>query len=261
MTRPRFLSLILLAALLAGPVIAEETIVIAGAGPSTVVVSDFFRLLDEDSLCGEYDFVVPERSIKHAGGIQASDTHLFGRTGRPLTRTELDGIRAEIFLARIPLTFVIDPNLGITEISLDQLKEILQGKVTSWKEIGGPDVTIKLVGREPTEAVLMALTGSIPQMAEAHFDLRLTRDHQLLQMMNTEDRQGVLSFGAASNFTPEMCLEVEGLDIGLAMGLVYNKDNSENPLIKCVQSFASSEAWRKRVGELGFFPINQLEDR
>ena len=261
MTCQRILGLILLTALLAWPVFARETIVIAGAGPSTVVVTDFFGLLSEESLCGEYAFVVPERSIKHAGGIQASDTNLFGRTGRPLTQAELDGTRAEIFLARIPLTFIIDPDLGITAISLDQLQDILQGKVTSWKEIGGPDVAIKLVGREPTEAALMALTESIPEMAQANFDLRLTRDHQLLQMMNTEDRQGVLGFGAASNFTPEMCLKVGDLDIGLAMGLVYNKANSGNPLIKCVESFAASEVWRERVVELGFFPINQLDDR
>lgn len=261
MTSHRFLGLILVAALLAGPVFARETIVIAGAGPSTVVVTDFFGLLSEGPLCGEYDFVVPERSIKHAGGIQASDTNLFGRTGRPLTQAELDDSRAEIYLARIPLTFIIDPNLGITSIPLDQLKDILQGKVTSWKEIGGPDVAIKLVGREPTEAVLMALTESIPEIARANFDLRLTRDHQFLQMMNTKDRQGVLGFGAASNFTPEMCLKVEDLDIGLAMGLVYNTANSRNPLIECVKDFAASEVWLERVIELGFFPIHQLENR
>jgi len=252
----RNISLVLMLILAASFVAAEETIVIAGAGPSTRIVTEFFARFAETDAAASYVFTVPERSIKHAGGLKASDQTLFGRTGRPLTDDERGETRQEIFLGRIPLTFVIDPDLGISELSRIQLEDLLSGHVTNWQEIGGPDVPVKLVGREPTEAALMTLSEHLPLIADAPFALRLKKDHQLVQMMETPDRKGVLGFGAKGNFPPDQVLTVPGLDVGLAVGLVINTRNADHPLVIAVRAYAESKAWTAHVVALDMLPVN-----
>lgn len=252
----RIAPFLLVLILAATPAAAEETIVIAGAGPSTRIVTEFFEQFAETEAAAGYVFTVPERSIKHAGGLKAADQTLFGRTGRPLTEDERGDTRQEIFLGRIPLTFVIDPDLGISELSREQLEELLSGHITNWQAVGGPDVPVKLVGREPTEAALMAFSERLPVIADAPFALRLKKDHQLVQMLETPDRKGVLGFGARGNFPADQVLTVPGLDVGLAVGLVINTRNADHPLVVAVRAYAESEAWTAHVVALDMLPVN-----
>jgi len=55
------------------------------AGPSTAIVKLFFEHFGQRPEAKGKTFLVPERSVKHKGGIRASGKHLFGRTGRPLS--------------------------------------------------------------------------------------------------------------------------------------------------------------------------------
>ncbi len=234
---------------------AEQTIIIAGAGPSTSIVTEFFTQFSTLPAAEGYDFVVPQRSIKHAGGIKAAQNNIFGRTGRPLTPEEKGDVLEEVFLGRIPLTFVVDPDLGVRNLTRDQLISLLEGNIQNWSEVGGPSVPVKLVGREPGEAALSALAEELPQIENAPFTQRLKKDHQLVQLMQTTDRKGVLGFGAQTNFTPSLYLNVEDLNVGLALGLVYHRLNSDHQLVQAVRLFAQSTQWRQTVLSLGMIPV------
>lgn len=43
---------------------------------------------------------------------------------------------------------VVHPTNPIQDISLDQLKQIYMGKITNWKELGGPDLKIVVISRD-----------------------------------------------------------------------------------------------------------------
>lgn len=49
----------------------------------------------------------------------------------------------EIAVAIDGLAFAVNPNMNIEGLTLDQLKSIYTGKITNWKQVGGPDVPIK----------------------------------------------------------------------------------------------------------------------
>jgi phosphate transport system substrate-binding protein len=231
-----------------------QTVVVPGAGPSTWIVTEFFtRFADKDAARG-YTFEVPSRSIKHSGGLRATADHLFGRTGRPLTAAEAGTTRAEIPLARIPLAFVCDPACGVETISRDDLVRLLDGRIGNWRELGGAHLKVRLVGREPGEAARRALEAEIPELADARFDLVLRKDHQLVELLQTRDRAGVLAFGAAPNFTADQLLTVEGLAVGLAVGLVYDLRNADHPLVVAARQFSRSAEWARLVSELGYLP-------
>lgn len=253
-SRILFVLVLALAALSATNIQAQETVVIAGAGPSKVIVQEFFDTFVGQPAAAGYSFVVPPRSIKHAGGLKATQDNIFGRTGRPLTEEERGDNLREIPLARIPVTFVADPDAGVDSLQLEQLEDILTGRVTNWSQVGGVDLPVRLVGREVTEAALMEIAKELPFIALAEFDLVLKKDHQLVEMMGTEDRRGVLGFGATPNFDPELCLPVEGFETGLSVGLVHHRRNDEHPLVMAVREFSRDPAWLEKVLAMDYLP-------
>jgi phosphate transport system substrate-binding protein len=83
---------------------------------------------------GKLDFSLSSRSIKDKEYQQAQERG-FSLTQIPVA---IDG-----------LAFVVHPDLNIPGLTLEQLKGIFLGKLTNWKEVGGPDLPINAVVRDP----------------------------------------------------------------------------------------------------------------
>ena len=49
------------------------------------------------------------------------------------------------------VVFTVNPTLNIPGITLDQVRDIYQGKITNWRDLGGPDLTITPFSR-PVES-------------------------------------------------------------------------------------------------------------
>jgi hypothetical protein len=233
---------------------AKDLIKIPGAGPSTHVVKSFFERFASTSDGRAYEFVVPPRSIKHAGGIAASDELIFGRIGRPLSDGERGTTKAEIILAQIPVAFVVGDAASVKRITVADLKGIFSGRITNWKELGGTDHAIKLIGREPTEAMYVAMKRAYPFLATAAFDRIFKRDHQVVNFVNAPEGAYALSFGAAPNFADDSILEVEGFSVGVGVGLVYDRRRADDDLVVAVRNYAESQDWHRRLVVLGYLP-------
>ena len=234
---------------------ALEKQIIMGAGPSTAVVTLFFKHFSKTATAKNYQFEVEPRSIKHAGGISASAKYLFGRTGRPLTQKEKALNKQEIIIARIPLTMVVGNQVNVKSITLEQLKNILTGKTINWKQLGGSDHRIIIVGRENTEAAFAALKKSYDFFEKVNFDRIFNRDHQVANFLKSKDGAFAISFGAASNFPDSYHLNVNGFESGLNLGLVYDTVNSDHPIVESVQTYTKSKTWKDIVQRSNFMPL------
>ena len=124
-----FVSVLILA--LASPALCADKQVIAGAGPSTKAVELFVKEFSKQSAAKGYSFTVPPKSAKHAGGIKNSDDQIFGRTGRPLNDKEKALNKEEIFLARLPISFVVGSKAGVKKLTIAQVEDIFTGKITN----------------------------------------------------------------------------------------------------------------------------------
>lgn len=226
---------------------AVEKHIVMGAGPSTFIVTLFFKHFSETDAGKEYEFEVIQRSIKHAGGIKASDNHLFGRTGRPLNKTEKSLNKNDLFLARIPVAIVVGDKVGVDEISLEQLRDIFKGDIANWKQLGGPDKKINLAGRESTEATLGVLKENYDYFSNVRFDKVFTRDHQVVNYLKSRKGSYAISFGAKSNFDPRNHLKVNGFDVGINIGLVYDDKNMGHSLVEMTKRYSESKAWQEIV--------------
>lgn len=74
---------------------------------------------------------------------------------RPIKPGEIDKLKerfnspgVEIPVARDGLSVYVNDENTLTELTMDQLKDIYLGKVANWKEVGGPDARIIMYGRE-----------------------------------------------------------------------------------------------------------------
>lgn len=235
---------------------AVEIQPVMGAGPSTVVVRSFFRDFSSIPAADGYEFVVEQRSIKHAGGINASGKYLFGRTGRPLSAPERAMDKHDLLIARIPIVFVIGRKTGIRRITLEQLNAVFSGKIDNWKQLGGVDAEIVVAGREPTEAALSVLKSEYSVFNQAEFDLVLTRDHQLVNLIRSSAGDYVIGFGVRTNFNDDQILHVDGFSSGIKLGLVYDEKNKNHAVVRAAIDFASSKNWRQRVVESNLLPID-----
>jgi phosphate transport system substrate-binding protein len=76
-------------------------------------------------------------------------------SSRPIKSTEVQKLKdryntlgVEVPCAKDGITIFLNESNKVKELTIKQLSDIYQGKVTNWKQVGGDDATIKLYGRE-----------------------------------------------------------------------------------------------------------------
>ncbi len=133
----------------------------AAAGEITVKGSDTMVILGQ-RWAEEYMRVHPKATVQVTGGgsgtgISAliNGTTEICQASRPMSAAEKEKLRdryatigVEIPVARDGLSVYVNESNPLTEITMDQLKLIFTGKVTNWKELGGPDAKIVVYSRE-----------------------------------------------------------------------------------------------------------------
>jgi phosphate transport system substrate-binding protein len=71
---------------------------------------------------------------------------------KPAERQKLkeryNSLGIEIKAARDGLAIYVHPSSPVQELSIAQVRDIYLGKITNWKDVGGPDAKIVLYGRE-----------------------------------------------------------------------------------------------------------------
>lgn len=250
------ISVSLYLATVVSPALCVEKQFIAGAGPSTKVVELFVKEFSGLPAAKGYTFEVPPKSSKHAGGIQATDYYVFGRTGRPLNAKEKALNKGEIFLARIPIAFVVGSNAGVSTLNVAQVEDIFAKKIDNWKMVGGADHKILTIGREQTEALFTVLKRNNPAFNNVKFDKVLNRDHHVVSFIQFSQGDYAIAFGAKPNFDAKALtvLDVGDFSVGVEVGLVYDMKNKGHELVKAVKDFVKSPVWAKAVKGMGLLP-------
>lgn len=115
-------------------------------------------------------------------------------------------------VAVVGIAAAINPNVGITDISKEDLIKIFTGKITNWKDVGGKDQKIVLVNRPDssgTRAVFnkFGLDGATP--AEG-----ITEDSSNTVKKILKETEGAVGYLAFSYFTDDSvkALSVDGVE-------------------------------------------------
>ena len=151
----------------------------AVAGTVTMKGSDTMVILGQ-RWAEEYMKKHPETVIQVTGGgsgtgISAliNGTTDICQSSRSMKPAEKEKLRdrynnpgVEIATARDGLAVYVNAQSPLTELTLDQLKGIFTGKITSWKDLGGPDAKIIPYSRENSSGTYVFFKEHVLQGAD-----------------------------------------------------------------------------------------------
>ncbi len=129
---------------------------------------------------------------------------------------EKEGISADELVdhkvAVVGITAAVNPNVGITNISKEDLIKVFTGKITNWKDVGGKDQKIVLVNRPDssgTRAVFNKFGLDDATPAEG-----ITEDSSNTVKKILKETEGAVGYLAFSYFTDESitALSVDGVE-------------------------------------------------
>jgi phosphate transport system substrate-binding protein len=145
---------------LAGPVLAQAKVTMAGAGSMVPTMQDLARAYEGKN--GPQRLEVMPNSLGSGGGIKAVDAGrvTIGLTGRPLKDSEKGAVLYRQ-LAVMPVVIAVNSTLAVTGLTSAQLCGIYTGAITSWKQLGGPDAAIVPLTRNEDDSDKEALRDDI----------------------------------------------------------------------------------------------------
>ncbi|MGB9720160.1 MAG: phosphate ABC transporter substrate-binding protein [bacterium] len=119
-------------------------IVIAGS----TSVQPFIEKLAEEYMAKNPNIKINVQGGGSTAGIQSvfNKTCAIGTSSRHLQESEQN--LCTFIMAVDGITIIVHPDNSLTNLTHDELKDIFAGKITNWKQVGGPDKKIIAVTRE-----------------------------------------------------------------------------------------------------------------
>lgn len=212
-----------------------------------------------------------------SAGIEAvmNGTADIATSSRDLTAAEAEtGELQKTVIAHDGIAIIVNPQNPLQNISLENLRAVYAGKITNWKELGGPDETILVVNRDEASGTREAFKTIV--MQGTPFDKTsavLPGTGQVRDVVSrTKNAIGYISLGFVnSNFTRE---NVKALSVG---GVAPTEQNIQNqtypisrdlyfftkgPLSKDVAAFINlvlSDQMDETIREAGYIPLFPFE--
>jgi phosphate transport system substrate-binding protein len=126
----------------------------------------------------------------------------FAQSGRPFKQEEYDIAKSRGFgLKQVPvavdgIVIFVNPALKIERLSLDRVREIYSGKITNWKQVGGPDLALVPISTNPKTHVILPLVMGVEKPTVGK-NVKIVRDytHAIRQTAATP---GAISFASAA---------------------------------------------------------------
>jgi phosphate transport system substrate-binding protein len=131
---------------------------------------------------------------------------------RPMKQSEIDKLKerygslgVEIRCAKDGITVYLNESNPVKELSIKQLSGIYTGKIKNWKEVGGPDESIKLYGRENSSGTYVFFQENVVKGDYAASCQTLPGTAAVVNAVKN-DKYGIGYGGAAYSKSVKQCL-------------------------------------------------------
>jgi phosphate transport system substrate-binding protein len=261
--------------LLAPAAVRAETITVKGSDTMVILGQRWAE---------EYMKAHPETTVQVTGGgsgtgIAAliSGTTDICQSSRSMKAAEQEKLREryntignEFAVARDGLSIYVNTSNPLTEISMDQLKQIFTGKVTNWKDVGGPDSKIIVYSRENSSGTYVFFKEHV--LGGADFTPRAQTMPGTGVVVNAvaKDKNGVGYGGAAyakgikilkvkkDASSPAIGPSLETVRAGtyaLARPLFFYLRNKPSGAIKAFIDWVLSPVGQEIASKVGYYPV------
>ena len=106
--------------------------------------------LSESYMAANKDVTVNYNPTGSGAGITAvqGGTCDIGLSSRALKDEEKAGGLQETVLAYDGIAIIVHPDNPVSDLSIEQIAQLYTGEITNWKDVGGNDAQVVLIGRE-----------------------------------------------------------------------------------------------------------------
>ncbi len=165
-------------------------IVVAGYGPELPVLQEIGRAFEKQHPGTAIDFQW-DRTVKAIELVKNGDAHV------AVTDHEDRNLRT-VPLAWEGIAVIVNFANPISEVTAEQVKDLLTGKITRWSDLDGADQTIEVVPRAPEDNLQIGLERSLGLDAWRPAGKPVRTDEKTLRAVSGRDRAiSYLSLSAA----------------------------------------------------------------
>jgi phosphate transport system substrate-binding protein len=235
---------------LAAPLAAADSFEIVGSGTP----QNLLRMAAEAFNAANADIEVSiPNSIGSGGGYKAvgRGEAVLGRVARPPKDKEKPFGLTHLVFAKGPSVIMAHPGVEITNLTAEQSVKLFSGEITNWKDIGGPDLKVRVVARQPGETNLSMLQKKVPGWA----DLVVTDKSKLAasdQEMSADvaGNEGAVGFGPYDEAVTNglISFSIDGVapdspEYGVTgtMAFIYKEGNLTDSMKKFIDFIFSAE--------------------
>ena len=206
-------------------------------------------------------------------GIKAvgEGTADIGMSSRDIKASEMESYPTlvEHIIAVDGIALIINPANTISSLTLDQIKGIYKGEITNWKDLGGSDREIVVIGRDSASGTRDFFYEEVMKKEEfVRTQQELNSNGAVKQTIaQTPDAIGYVGLGYIETNVKPVFINKDGTMIAATIDNVKNKtypiarslhmytDGPETGLVKDYLNFLMSEEGQKIISDEGFVPI------
>jgi phosphate transport system substrate-binding protein len=230
---------------------SAEEVTVVGTGSGAIIIEKLGTAFAQNNP-GVTVEVPP--SIGSGGGIKAvgTDQAAVGRIARGLKETEKEYGLTYTPILKLPIVFFAHKSLGVNALTAQQACDIYSGKITNWKEVGGPDADIRVIRREDGDSSLDVLLKSLPGFKDITITSKCKTtlsDPETCEMVQAKEH--TIAFGTYANAkeVDATILAIDGkspTDISYpyvgTLALVYKEKNKTGNIGKFIEFVTSAPA-------------------
>jgi phosphate transport system substrate-binding protein len=205
-------------------------------------------------------------SVDSGGGIKAvaNGEAVIARVARELNERESAFGLSWVPFASVQIVFYVHKDVGIQNLSVDQICQIYSGQITNWQAVGGKDLPIRVVTREEGDSALDTVEESLPCFDEIDITPRSkTVFDEATSVETVRDKPGAIGFGsfgfAANRGVTVLALDGknpldEAYPCALTLAMVFKEENKTGVIGDLVEFATSSDA-HPAIREAGASPL------
>jgi len=263
---------------------ALAAIVTAGTAREVVVRGSDTLLNLVQNLAEAFTATQPDVTVSVTGGgsgvgisaIISNETDI-ADASRSIKSKEIATARAngvnptEYVIAVDGVCIIVNASNSIEKLTIDQLGQLYQGKVTNWSAVGGPNQKVSLYGRQPSSGTFVYVRDEAVKGEYAASMRQMNGNAQIVEAVKADPgaigyvgvgyarEQGIkilqLSKDGASYYSPLDEQAINSNVYPLARPLFQYTNGKAKGDAKAFIEFELSPAGQKIVEEQGFFPV------
>jgi phosphate transport system substrate-binding protein len=160
---------------------------------------------------------------------------------------------------------VVNPKNKVKNLSIDQLSQIYQGKITNWKEVGGEDLKIVVISRDSSSGTFESWDHFVMKKAKVTPKAQMLASNGAIVTAIAKNRYAISYLGIGYVNKSVKSLQVSGVTASVATALskeyplsrelyMYTDEDAKGEVAKYL-NFVKSAEGQKIVVKEGFVPL------